>query len=357
VTNSRAVRGTPVGSTTSIHTSEVDEPGTETARNILTVRELVTSYGSGQNRKAVVEGVSIAVRRGERVGLVGESGSGKTTLASSILRILPSSATVDAGSVALGDVDMLAARPGALRELRSTRIARIPQDPLSSLNPVLTIGSQMKDVVKAHRRLDRRELDDFVIAALRDVGIGDPESKVRSYPHELSGGMRQRVLIAMALLNSPDLLVADEPTTALDVTVQAQVIDLIKVAVALRGMALLVISHDIGVVSELCDRVLVMFDGRIVEEGPVDSVIAHPTHPYTKALLRSVNGELPEEPTRQRTSLTLARAPHACRFIDRCPIAMDVCETEPALVERNSGWLARCHAVPVAESTREAAVA
>ncbi len=357
MSNSRAVSDTPVGSETSIHPTGVDEPTTDPGRNILTVRDLVTSYGKGGNKRSVVERVSIAIRRGEKVGLVGESGSGKTTLASSILRILPVSATIDAGSVALGEVDLLAARPGALRELRSSRIARIPQDPLSSLNPVFTIGSQMKDVIKAHRRLDRKALDEFVIAALRDVGIGDPESKVRAYPHELSGGMRQRVLIAMALLNSPDLLVADEPTTALDVTVQAQVVDLIKVAVASRGMALLVISHDIGVVSELCDRVLVMFDGRIVEEGPVDSVIAHPTHPYTKALLRSVNGELPEEPAEERTALTLEAAPHACRFIDRCPIAMDVCATEPMLVERTSGWLARCHAVPVAEPITEEAVA
>jgi oligopeptide/dipeptide ABC transporter ATP-binding protein len=322
--------------------------------DLLTVSHLTTSYRAGNDRKVVVNDVSFTIAPGERVGLVGESGSGKTTIASSILRILPSSASIDSGSITLGHTDMLAAPDTRLRAVRSVEISRIPQDPLASLNPVITIGKQLSAVVRAHHRVSREELDRKVIDALRAVGIGDAANKLSAYPHELSGGMRQRVLIAMALINEPNLLVADEPTTALDVTVQAQVIDLITSSVAVGGMALLLISHDIGVVSELCDRVLVMFDGRIVEEGDVADVLARPAHPYTRALLESVHGvSLDAAAETQTVDVDRRVDSRSCRYIARCPLAMEKCRTEPELSMHDGGWLTRCHAADRVENTTE----
>ncbi|WP_283135060.1 ABC transporter ATP-binding protein [Rhizohabitans arisaemae] len=257
---------------------------------LLAVDALSVHYGRAA--KAAVDDVSFTISRGDRVGLVGESGSGKSTLASAILRILPPAATVKSGRIELDGENLLALKPAALRSIRSTRIARVPQDPLGSLNPVFTIGRQLSDVVSAHRKLSRRERTTLVEEALRQVGIGDAAVKRRSYPHELSGGMRQRVMIAMALLNHPDLLIADEPTTALDVTVQAQVIELLRERVENSAMTLLVISHDVGVISELCTKVMVMYGGRIVEQGSAADVLTRPTHPYTRSLLDAARGKV-----------------------------------------------------------------
>ncbi|MFJ2780594.1 ABC transporter ATP-binding protein [Kitasatospora sp. NPDC087315] len=256
---------------------------------LLTVDGLTVRYGSAE--RPAVEDVSFSIARGDRVGLVGESGSGKSTLAAAVLRLLPPSASVS-GHIGLAGRDLTTLGPSELRALRSTRMARVPQDPLGNLNPVLTIGRQLSDVLSAHRPLDRRERTATVEEALRRVGIGDAAVKRRSYPHELSGGMRQRVMIAMALLNHPDLLIADEPTTALDVTVQSQVVELLRERVADAGMTLLLISHDVGVVSELCTTVLVMYRGRIVENGAASDVLTRPTHPYTRSLLAAAHGRL-----------------------------------------------------------------
>ncbi|MGW6456261.1 ABC transporter ATP-binding protein [Streptomyces sp. NPDC055078] len=204
---------------------------------------------------------------------------------------MPDSASVS-GRVGLDGHDLTALKPSELRALRSTRMSRVPQDPLGNLNPVFTIGRQLSDVLSAHRSLSRRERTATVEESLRRVGIGDAEVKRRSYPHELSGGMRQRVMIAMALLNHPDLLIADEPTTALDVTVQAQVIELLRERVAESGMTLLLISHDVGVVAELCTTVMVMYGGRIVERGAASDVLLRPTHPYTRSLIAAARGEV-----------------------------------------------------------------
>ncbi|MEV7781563.1 ABC transporter ATP-binding protein [Kitasatospora sp. NPDC088351] len=256
---------------------------------LLTVDGLTVRYGSAE--RPAVEDVSFSIARGDRVGLVGESGSGKSTLAAAVLRLLPPSASVS-GHIGLAGRDLTTLGPSELRALRSTRMARVPQDPLGNLNPVLTIGRQLSDVLSAHRPLGRRERTATVEEALRRVGIGDAAVKRRSYPHELSGGMRQRVMIAMALLNHPDLLIADEPTTALDVTVQSQVVELLRERVADAGMTLLLISHDVGVVSELCTTVLVMYRGRIVENGAASDVLTRPTHPYTRSLLAAAHGRL-----------------------------------------------------------------
>ncbi|SCE99176.1 peptide/nickel transport system ATP-binding protein [Micromonospora viridifaciens] len=257
---------------------------------VLSVRDLTISYRRGASAARAVSGVSFDLEQGDRVGLVGESGSGKSTLASAILRTLPPNADVS-GSISLHGDDLLAMNRAELRRIRSTRIARVPQDPLGSLNPVFPIGRQLGDVVRAHRRVSRRETLALVEEALRQVGISDAAVKRRSYPHELSGGMRQRVMIAMALINHPELLIADEPTTALDVTVQAQVVELLRRRVAESDMTLLLISHDIGVISELCTRVMVMYRGEIVEQGPARDVLTNPQHAYTSSLIDAARGK------------------------------------------------------------------
>ena len=257
------------------------------ARPLLEVEDLTITYG--RSAHAAVRNASFQVWPGDRVGLVGESGSGKSTLASALLHTLPESARAS-GAVRLGEDDLLTLGRARLRALRSTTIARVPQDPLSSLNPVFPIGRQLADVVRAHRKVSRAEATRLVETALAQVGIGDASVKRRSFPHELSGGMRQRVMIAMALINHPSLLVADEPTTALDVTVQAQIVELLRRRVAEADMTLLLISHDIGVISELCTRVMVMYDGEIVEQGTAREVLTDPQHAYTRTLLAAARG-------------------------------------------------------------------
>lgn len=241
-----------------------------------------------QSGPAVVDGVSLVVNKGDRVGIVGESGSGKSTLTSAILRSLPRESRVE-GSITYSGENITAMSESRYRPLRSVEIARIPQDPLASLNPVLRVGTQLRDVVRAHRSMPKPELIRHIEGSLAEVGIPEPEVKRRAFPHELSGGMRQRVLIAMSLINEPQLLIADEPTTALDVTVQAQIIDLLQHELDIRSMTLLLITHDIGVVAELCDRIIVMRRGRIVEEGDIGEVMAAPQHEYTKRLFAAAS--------------------------------------------------------------------
>ncbi|MFI6284609.1 ABC transporter ATP-binding protein [Streptomyces sp. NPDC051018] len=268
---------------------------------LLTVDGLTVRYGRAS--QPAVNDVSFSLRPGDRVGLVGESGSGKSTLAAAVLRLLPASASVT-GTVDLDGHPLTELKPSELRSLRSTRMSRVPQDPLGNLNPVFTVGRQMSDVLSAHQSLGRKERTARVEEALHRVGIGDAAVKRRSYPHELSGGMRQRVMIAMALLNHPDLLIADEPTTALDVTVQAQVVELLRERVAEAGMTLLLISHDVGVVSELCTTVMVMYGGEIVEKGAASDVLTRPTHPYTRSLIAAARGRVPgdgDDPTERVT--------------------------------------------------------
>jgi oligopeptide/dipeptide ABC transporter ATP-binding protein len=313
---------------------------------LLDVEDIVTTVGGGVGRRAIVDGVSFMIDRGERVGLVGESGSGKTTVASSVLRILPPGLTLSSGRIRLGQTDLLEAAPAELRRLRSARMARVPQDSLGGLNPVLTIGYQMKEVLRAHQKLGRKTLEERVVTALQRVAVPDAASKLRCYPHELSGGMRQRVLIAMALLNEPELLIADEPTTALDVTIQAQVVNLLRECVDDTAMALLLITHDIGVIASLCDRILVMYAGQIVEDGAVADVLARPAHPYTQALIRAAHASVAEQPITAAGEATAdIGADGGCRYAARCPLVMPICRERPGLTMRECGWPVRCHAV------------
>ena len=251
---------------------------------MISLSNITVTY-KGVQRPAV-NGVSLRISAGERVGIVGESGSGKSTLAGAILRSLPTDAQVT-GEMSFKEKDLRALTTAQFRSIRSVSIAHIPQDPLANLNPVIRVGNQLRDVLRAHRRLTNKETIPLVERALREVGIPEPAVNRRAFPHEFSGGMRQRALIAMSLINEPELLIADEPTTALDVTVQAQILELMQRELKTRKMSLLLITHDIGVVAELCTRIVVMRNGEIVEEGSLEQITKNAQHPYTKQLFEA----------------------------------------------------------------------
>ncbi len=322
---------------------------------LLDVRGLSTEFhGDGAVVRAV-DGVSFSMERGEVVGLVGESGCGKSVTSLSLLGLLPRpQGRITAGQVIFDGRDLTALPERELRRLRGDRVAMIVPDPMTALNPYLRIGEQLGEVLQVHRGRSRRQALRAAVEVLERVGIPDPAQRARSYPHELSGGMRQRVMIGMALLCRPELLLADEPTTALDVTVQAQILELLLELRSERSMAILLITHDLGVVAGVCDRVLVMYAGRIVEAAAVGPIFERPSHPYTRALLRSVPRV--DEPTRTRLEHIEGLPPRldagpfrACRFAPRCAFARPVCrEAEPALEEIAPGHFRRC-VVPLAE--------
>ncbi len=254
---------------------------------LLDVQDLTVIYRGHSGPTTAVKGISFQVNRGEIVGVVGESGSGKSTLAMALLRLLPNSAEVQAKCVTFEDQSLLPLSEKAMRAIRGAALGFVPQNPLTALNPVLTVGYQVREALTAHQSVSRDDARKRAEEALTSVGIGDARDKMNNYPHEFSGGMRQRTLIAMAMLNHPSLLIADEPTTALDVTVQAQILRLIGGHVTQSHTSLLLITHNMGVVAEICDRVIVMFAGEIVEDTSAELLFTNPRHPYTKALLRS----------------------------------------------------------------------
>ena len=252
------------------------------------MRDLRTVYAGDEGVAEVVRGVSFEIRAGETLGLVGESGCGKSACALSLMRLLPASGRVVGGSVIVGDTDVLALNERGLRRVRGRRIGIVFQESLASLNPLLTVGHQLTESLRYHLGMGHREARVRALELLAEVGIADPGSRLGQFPHQLSGGLRQRVAVAIALAPNPDVLIADEPTTALDVTVQAQLLDLLRKEQRERRMALLLITHDLGVIASVTDRVAVMYAGRIVEEGSVAEIFAGPRHPYTAALLRSM---------------------------------------------------------------------
>ena len=254
---------------------------------LLDVRHLTTRFSTRQGEVCSVDDVSLTIDEGEAVSLVGESGCGKSVTALSILRLVASPGRIVGGQVFFAGRDLLGLTANEMREVRGNDIAMIFQDPMTSLNPVMTVGAQIAEAIRRHRRVSRREAAAQAIEGLREVAIPSPEMRARQYPHEMSGGMRQRVMIAMALACDPRLLIADEPTTALDVTIQAQILELLAGLRRRRNLALLLITHDLGVVAETVDRVAVMYSGRIVEEAPVREIFAAPRHPYTEGLLRA----------------------------------------------------------------------
>ena len=320
---------------------------------LLEVRGLKTRFSLEEGPVLAVDDVSFSIPPGGTLGVVGESGCGKSVTALSIMRLVPEPpGKVVGGEVRFKGRDLLALPEGEMRRIRGNQLSMIFQEPMTSLNPVYTVGEQIGETVRLHQRLDRKQARERAVEMLRQVGIPAPEQRVDAYPHQLSGGMRQRVMIAMALACNPELVIADEPTTALDVTIQAQILDLLKRLQAGRGMAVMLITHDLGVVAESCDAVVVMYAGRVVEQAPVRALFSRPAHPYTAGLLRSIPSFHAVEAGEGRQRLktipgmvpSLRRLPVGCRFRDRCERALEVCaRVDPPLELKRDGQYAACH--------------
>ena len=316
---------------------------------LLEVQDLKTYFRVKAGRVRAVDGVSFAVRPGERVGVVGESGCGKSVTALSIMRLLPKPAGEQAGgSVFFEDEDLLGLPESSMRKIRGGKIGMIFQDPMACLNPTMTVGKQIGEALRIHLHLSREEAKKRSISLLEQVGIPAAAERINSFPHQFSGGMRQRVMIAIALACNPRLLIADEPTTALDVTVQAQILELINGVCKDFGTAVIMITHDLGVVAGMTDRVVVMYAGKVVETAPTDEIFANPRHPYTLGLLASVP-RLDEERTAQLRTIEgappdLLKPPPGCPFMPRCAFARAICKTMPPLdpVGGNAQHLKAC---------------
>ena len=299
-----------------------------TTDTVLSMRGLTIGLAADPTGTAIVDGVDLDISPGETVGLVGESGSGKSLTCLAAIDLL-APALRASGEIRLAGEDLATMTAKRKRQVRGTTAAMIFQEPMSSLNPVLTVGVQLDEALRHRGLTDRAERRKRALELLEQVGITQPERRLRQYPHELSGGMNQRVMIAIALAGEPALLIADEPTTALDVTIQAQILDLLRDLVSRLRMSLLLVTHDIGVVAQTCERVCVMYGGRIVESGPVERVLAEPRHPYTEALLRSVPTVDGPQRTLQSIPGTVPAVddmPPGCRFHPRCPLAEDRCK-------------------------------
>ena len=318
--------------------------------HLLEVCNLETSFPTRAGLVRAVNDVSFYIDEGEMLGLVGESGCGKSITALSIMRLIAPPGRIAAGSIGFKAEDLTAATPDRLREIRGNDIAMIFQDPMTSLNPVYTVGEQIAEALRQHRKLDKKQAWDAAIAAMKEVSIPSPERRANDYPHQLSGGMRQRIMIAMALACDPELLIADEPTTALDVTIQAQILELLDGLRKTRKLAVLLITHDLGVVAETADRVCVMYTGRIVEESGVDEIFENPKHPYTQGLLRSVPklsdfaGENTERlRTIEGTVPNPTDLPPGCHFAPRCEYRMPRCTVgEIPIYQLPNGVGVRC---------------
>ncbi|MEL6545064.1 MAG: ABC transporter ATP-binding protein [Myxococcota bacterium] len=313
---------------------------------LLEVDGLRTHFFTDDGVLPSVDGVSFSIDAGETVGVVGESGCGKSVTAMSILQLVPSPpGKIVGGSIRFRDTDLTTMSARELRKIRGNEIAMVFQEPMSSLNPVYSVGDQLVEAIVLHQQLEPDEARTHALSVLEQVGISSPEIRIDQYPHQMSGGMKQRVMIAMALSCSPALLIADEPTTALDVTVQAQILDLLARLKNERDMALMLITHDLGVVAEVCERVIVMYAGRVVEEGSVFEIFERPLHPYTLGLLQSL-------PDRARPGARLPTVtgsvpapldfPSGCRFRDRCPRAQAECASPPPAVKDGPGHRAWC---------------
>ena len=318
--------------------------------HLLEVRNLRTHFQTRAGLVRAVDDVSFYLDRGELLGLVGESGCGKSMTALSIMRLIAPPGRVVSGEVLFDGTDLLKLSDAEMRAMRGDDVAMIFQDPMTSLNPVFTVGEQIAEALRLHRKLSHKEARAATIEAMREVAIPDPARRVDDYPHQLSGGMRQRVMIAMALACNPKLLIADEPTTALDVTIQAQILELLNELRKQRDLAVLLITHDLGVVAEVADRVAVMYTGRIVEESPVEELFARPKHPYTEGLLRSVPKLTGDDVIKKERLETIEGVvpsptdlPPGCHFAPRCPHRMPRCtEGTIPLYQLDGGVQVRC---------------
>jgi oligopeptide/dipeptide ABC transporter ATP-binding protein len=315
---------------------------------LLDVRKLGVHYVTARGTRITraVDEVSFSMEAGETLGIVGESGSGKTTLALSLLRLLPTAARFAGGEIRFEGNDLLTKSDREMRAVRGKRIAMILQDPMASLNPLFTVGDQVAEPLRVHERASRQSAWGRARELLRAVRIPAPEARVREYPHQMSGGMRQRIVGAIGISCEPRLLIADEPTTSLDLTIQAQYLNLLRELQKAHGLALIFITHNLGIVAKMCDRVAVMYAGRMVESGPVKQIFDKPAHPYTRALLESIPRM--GDPRQRLTAIDgqppdLARLPEGCAFAPRCPDVVDRCRTEaPPDVVVASTHAARC---------------
>ena len=322
----------------------------DNGNRLLELKGLKTYFHTRDGVVKAVDGIDFYVERGEIVGLVGESGCGKSVTSLSILRLVPQPGKIEAGEILFDGVDVLSLSRDQMTKLRGDRISMIFQQPTSSLNPVFRVGDQIGEVLEIHRALGRKVAEARAVEMLKLVGIPDPERRIKSFPHEMSGGMAQRVMIAMALACTPDLLIADEPTTALDVTIQAQILDLMRDMQTKLGTSIVLITHDLGVVAEMCSRVAVMYAGEIVEEADVRTLFQEPKHPYTQGLIGSVPvlGQIKDELTTIPGNVpNLVDLPPGCRFASRCLARiennLEKCTHEkPALKPVSVGHQARC---------------
>jgi oligopeptide/dipeptide ABC transporter ATP-binding protein len=323
---------------------------------LLEIKDLRTSFRTDDGIVGAVDGVSFGIDQGRTLGVVGESGCGKSVTMLTVMGLNNKRVATSSGEALFKGEDLLAMSNKRLREIRGDDIAMIFQDPMTSLNPVHSIGKQLVEAVLLHKDIARKEAQDRAVQALVEVGIPRAERRVHDYPHQFSGGMRQRVMIAMALINEPDLLIADEPTTALDVTTQAQILQLMAKLQQEHGTAILIITHDLGVVAEIADEVVVMYAGRVVEAGPVDAIFNRPHHPYTWGLLGSLPrldtdverlAQIPGQPP------SLLNPPAGCRFNPRCGFTMDVCRTTDPELRKVTGDLDHLQACHLDEETKD----
>ncbi len=337
------------------------------AEALLEVKNLRTTFYTADGSVDAVDNVSFNVRRGEAVALVGESGCGKSVTAQSIMRLVSVPGKITGGQILFKGRDLAKISEREMRDVRGNDIAMVFQEPMTSLNPVFKIGAQVAEAIRIHRKVGKKEAWKQAGDMLELVSIPDPHKRLHDYPHQLSGGMRQRVMIAIALSCDPELLIADEPTTALDVTIQAQIMELLASLQKKLGLAVLLITHDLGVVAEFCERIVVMYTGRVVEEAPVSELFANPAHPYTRGLLKSLpsiekavadeaaprtpaEAHSPYNPPPGRLATIagmvppLTNLPRGCKFNPRCPDVMDIClGNEPALMPVAAGQSARCY--------------
>lgn len=317
--------------------------------NVLEIKNLKTYFFTRRGVVPAVDGVDMRIGKGQVIGVVGESGCGKSMTAMSIVRLLSYTGKIVEGEILLEGQDLAQASEKRMREIRGNDISVIFQEPMTSLNPVLTVGKQVREAVLLHQKVSKKEARERVIEMFRQVGIPEPEERYRSYPHQLSGGLRQRVMIAMAMICNPKLLLADEPTTALDVTIEAQILHLMKQLQEKRGTAILLITHNLGVVAEICDYVYVMYAGRVVEQADVFTLFREPLHPYTSGLIRSIPKVHEQEGGGQRLYTikgmvpNLLHMPEGCAFCPRCEHATERCRLEkPELYDRGDGHRVRC---------------
>ncbi|UYZ14571.1 ABC transporter ATP-binding protein [Brevibacillus sp. WF146] len=313
---------------------------------ILQVERLQVTFRSDDGEVHPVSGVDFVVHEGETLGIVGESGCGKSVTSLSIMGLLPKGiGRVSGGRIWFQGRELTAMTPKEMQKIRGNEIAMIFQEPMTSLNPVFTVGEQLDEQIRLHLGLSKREARQRSVEMLRTVGIPRAEEIAKEYPHQLSGGMRQRVMIAMAMSCSPKLLIADEPTTALDVTIQAQILDLMRQLKERQGTSIIFITHDLGVVAEMCDRVIVMYAGQVIEEAPVRELFQHPQHPYTRGLIASIP-TLDQQKSRlysiRGTVPHPAKMPAGCRFAPRCDYAQNICRDNPPLKEVEAGHRCRC---------------